>query len=209
MNERFIVNKLFLGTMNYDKTEIFHKLFKIIFDSLGFSSEKRVNELNFYLKSVKKNTEKFKKVEKNINKVGRLIAIRALKVFYGESLLKNEGIINEELFSVLNEIGVKMERQSRKIKKEILQGIINSSKAEKQKVFELSLEKTDTERKNITEYTPGPIIFIPSSEQKGGEFTLCHNAIMSDSLEIRETLINQLLRADYVSEHTKPLFEAE
>ena len=156
MNERFIVNKLFLGTMNYDKTEIFHKLFKIIFDSLGFDYDKRINELIFYLKSVNKNTKKLRKKDKN-NRVGRLIAIRALRAFYGESLLKNEGIINEELFSVLNEIGVKMERQSRKIKKEILQGIINSSKAEKQKVFELSLEKTDTERKNITEYTPGPI----------------------------------------------------
>jgi hypothetical protein len=195
MNERFIVNKLFLGTMNYDKTEIFHKLFKIIFDSLGFSSEKRVDELIFYLKSVNKNTKKLRKKDKN-NKVGRLIAIRALKAFYGESFLKNEGRIVEELIPILIEIGVKIEKKR-------FQDNITMSKDEEQKILDLFLEKSDTERQNITEYSPGPIIFIPSSKEKGGEFTLCHDAIMSDSLEIRKGLINKLLQADYISEYTK------
>ncbi|GAH39129.1 unnamed protein product, partial [marine sediment metagenome] len=139
MNERVIVNKLFLGTMNYDKTEIFQKLFKYTFDNLGFSSEKRIDELIFYLKSVKENTEKLRKKDQN-NKVGRLIAIRALRAFYGESILKNEGRIGEELIPILNEIGVKIEIKNRKIKKEILQDTINPSKDEKRKVLDLFLE---------------------------------------------------------------------
>jgi len=195
MNERVIIDKLFLGTQNYDKTEIFHKLFKIIFDSLGVSSEKRVDELNFYLKSVKRNTEKFKKIDQN-NKVGRLIAIRALKAFYGVSFLKNGGRIDEELIPILIEIGVKIEKKR-------LQDNITKSKDEEQKILDLFLEKTDTERQNITKYTPGPIIFIPSSEQKGGKFTLCHDLIMSDSLEIRKRLVNKLLQEEYISENTK------
>ena len=199
MNERFIVNKLFLETMNYDKPEIFQKLFKYTFDNLGFSSEKRINELNFYLKSVKRNTEELMKKDKN-NKVGRLIAIRALIAFYGESFLKNEGRIDEELIPILIEIGVKIEKKR-------LQDNITMSKDEKQKILALFSEKSETERQNVTEYSPGPIIFIPSTEKKGGEFTLCHDAIMSDSLEIREVLINKLLRADYVSEYTKTFIQ--
>ncbi|MHA1659706.1 MAG: SIR2 family protein [Promethearchaeota archaeon] len=200
MNERFIVNKLFLGTMNYAKPEIFQKLFKIIFDSLGFDYDKRINELIFYLKSVKRNTEKLRKKDKN-NKVGRLIAIRALKAFYGESFLKNEGRIVEELIPILIEIGVKIEKKR-------FQDHITMSKDEEQKILDLFLEKPDTERQNITEYSPGPIIFIPSSKEKGGEFTLCHDAIMSDSLEIRKGLINKLLQADYISEYTKAFIRA-
>ena len=199
MNERFIVNKLFLGTMNHDKTEIFQKLFKITFDSLGFDYDKRINELIFYLKSVKGNTEKLRKKDKN-NKVGRLIAIRALKAFYGESFLKNEGRIVEELIPILIEIGVKIEKKR-------FQDNITMSKDEEQKIIDLFLEKPDTERQNITEYSPGPIIFITSSKEKGGEFTLCHDAIMSDSLEIRKGLINKLLQADYVSEYTKTFIQ--
>lgn len=195
MNERCIVSKLFLGTMNYDKTEIFQKLFKYAFDNLGFSSEKRIDELIFYLKNVKRNTEKLKKKDPN-NKVGRLIAIRALRAFYGESFLKNEGRIVEELIPILIEIGVKIEKKR-------FQDNIAMSKDEEQKILDLFLEKPDTERQNITEYSPGPIIFIPSSKEKGGEFTLCHDAIMSDSLEIRKGLINKLLQADYISEYTK------
>lgn len=195
MSERFIVNKLFLGTMNYDKPEIFQKLFKIIFDSLGFDYNKRINELIFYLKSIKGNTEKLRKKNKN-NKVGRLIAIRALKAFYGESFLKNKGIIVEELIPILIEIGVKIEKKS-------FQDNITMSKDEEQKILDLFLEKSDTKRQNITKYSPGPIIFIPSPKEEGGEFTLCHDAIMSDSLEIRKGLINKLLQADYISEHTK------
>jgi len=195
MNERFIVNKLFLGTINYAKPEIFQKLFKIIFDNLGFSSEKRIDELIFYLKSVNKNTKKLREKDKN-NKVGSLIAIRALRAFYGESFLENEGKIVEELIPILVEIGVKIEKKR-------LQDTTTMSKDEEQKILDLFLEKSDTERQNITEYSPGPITFIPSSEQKGGKFILCHDAIMSDSLEIRKGFVNQLLQADYVSEYTK------
>jgi len=205
MAERLIVSKLFLGTIKYDKPEIFHKLFKITFDSLGFSFEKRINGLIFYLKILNENTKTLIKKGQN-NKAGRLLAIKALRAFYGESFLKSGGEIDKELIPILNKIGVKLEIKNKKIEEEDLQ-YTSMSEDRKQKIVDLFLEKSGAERQNVTEYSLGPIIFIPSTEKKGGEFTLCHDAIMSDSLEIREVLINQLLQADYVSEYTKAFIQ--
>ena len=199
--ERSIVNYLFIGTLECDKPERFQRLFEYAFDSLGFSSERRIDELNSYLEGV---DEKLKKEGTDV-KVRTAIAMRALRAFYGKKYIRNGGEIDGKLITVLRDLGVDISSNRMKNRE------LPMSKPDCQKIVDYLSGRTDIERRNLTEYETeyqtGPIVFIPPSEKKQGELVMLHDAIMSDSPRVRKAAITKLIKEGYVSKHTKGVIE--
>lgn len=191
MTESSIMQHLFIGIIEHKNPAGFKKLFDQAFESLGFSDEKRIDTLIFFLK---------KGIKDNLDKeVGKVVALQMLTAFYGESHAVN---IDEKLLPCLQELGVGISRKK-------LDSSLPHSTLSKQTIENIvdALSERPSERAiaTVEELKTGPLIFIPPSEKKGGELLVFHDLIGADSIEIRKTVVAELLNAGFISEYTKTI----
>jgi len=191
MTENSIIQHLFIGIIGQKNPVGFKKLLDHAFDSLGFSNEKRIDTLIFFLK---------KGIKDNFNKdLGKIITLQMLRAFYGDL----QGVqIDERLIPYLQEFDVGI---SRKKVDDSSSHPTLSEGAIKDIVGALSEMPTERAIATVEDFKTGPLIFIPPSEKKGGELLVLHDLIGADSIEIRKTVANELLDATFISGYTKKI----
>lgn len=196
MFERLLSSHLFLATIELKSPEKLHPLFKYFFDSLNYSPDERVAALATYLEG---SYNTLNKEENNVD-LNRVVAIRALKGFYGNE----NAIIDERLVPVLKKSGVEL-TQTLIMKKD---NVDNKSNIDIEKrILDTLLLRSNIERRSMSDFKPGPIVLIPPEENKEGEFILLHDLILADSLDMRKATIDKLLVSEYVSNYSKNIIK--
>jgi len=191
MTESSIMQHLFIGVIEHENPAGFKKLFEQAFESLGFSDEKRIDTLIFFLK---------KGIKDNLSKeVGKVAALQMLRAFYGELCGVN---IDARLIPYLQELDIGISHKKLDdampqptLSKETIKDIVNV----------LSERPSERAIATVEELKTGPLIFIPPSEKKSGDLLVLHDLIGADSIEIRKTVVTELLKAVFISEHTKKI----
>jgi predicted Zn-dependent protease len=192
MMESSIIQRLFIGIIEHKNSASFKQLLDQAFESLGFSEEKRLETLIFFLR---------KGVKENIGKKGQELITRImLTAFYGES--RN---IDERLIPILQDLGVEISLNKASGSS---QGSVLSPIDVQRIVAAFSDRPAERSSIDVDDSKIGPLIFIPPDDEKsGGELLVLHDLIGADSLEIRKVAIHDMLKASFISLNTKKVAE--
>lgn len=190
IQERAIFSELFVYATGKKAPEQLHALLNMVFGLYGYSDDKRLSVIQAHLELIANN--------KANQEVKKFMAISALKLFNGHEWFQQKPNVHILLGPVLQEIGFNLPlRKEDEIKRP-------DGGQENEDFF----GNRDEIRQRMPEYIPdGPLLIPPSIENQEAKVLIPHIAIRSVIKKERIDAINDILRNQYVTNHTKQVIQ--
>lgn len=189
LTEKNIMLHLFMGAIGSRKPDELHRLFSHTFDILGYDKDRQISELISCFELIAEN-----RGQKN-KRLSKSMAINVQRAVFGETWQR----VDPRLLPSLEKCGFTFMDKSGAIESEQIEGIGTQSYEDVSDLFARRESPGETMPKYIAN---GPAF---TSKHRAGELIIPHNYVFSPIREERLGIIKEILRGNYITEHTKKL----